>query len=146
MYRQFHLDEPWDSEHNKKLIPLMPQVYKAAGSNAGPGKTNYLTVRGPNTAFPGGKATRIADIRDGTSHTIMAVEVSDQKAVVWTKPDDFEYDQNNPLAGLVGLRPGGFNAIFCDGHVRFISEGIDREVLKLLFMCNAGLVIDGSAF
>jgi hypothetical protein len=23
LYKQFHLDEPWDSEHNKKLIPLM---------------------------------------------------------------------------------------------------------------------------
>ncbi|MHC4178404.1 MAG: DUF1559 domain-containing protein [Planctomycetota bacterium] len=142
LYEQFHLDEPWDSEHNKKLIPLMPQVYNAAGSNAGPGKTNYLTVRGENTAFPGAKGRRMAEIRDGTSNTIMAVEVSNQKAVIWTKPDDFEYDQQNPAAGLTGLRPGGFNAAFCDGHVRFISQGIDAEILKRLFMCNDGKVID----
>ena len=45
LYRQFHLDEPWDSEHNKKLIPLMPPVYMAPGSTAGPGKTNYHTTQ-----------------------------------------------------------------------------------------------------
>ena len=26
LYKQFHLDEPWDSEHNKKLIEKMPNV------------------------------------------------------------------------------------------------------------------------
>ena len=144
LYDQFHLDEPWDSEHNKKLIPLMPPVYMAPGSIAGPGKTNYLTVRGPNTVFPGGKGVSFADIRDGTSNTIMAVEVSDQKAVIWTKPDDFEYDEKNPVAGLVGLRPGGFNAAFCDGSVRFLSAGIDPETLKLLFTRNDGKVVGGA--
>jgi len=146
LYNQFHLDEPWDSEHNKKLIPLMPPVYLAPGSTAGPGKTNYLTVRGPNTVFPGGKAVGMAEITDGTSNTIMAVEVSDQKAVIWTKPDDFEYDEKNPVAGLVGLRPGGFNAAFCDGSVRFIAAGIDPETLKLLFTRNDGKVIQGGKF
>ncbi len=27
LYRQFKLDEPWDSEHNKKLIAQMPKIY-----------------------------------------------------------------------------------------------------------------------
>ena len=30
LYKQFHLDEPWDSEHNKKLIEKMPAVYRVA--------------------------------------------------------------------------------------------------------------------
>ena len=101
LYQQFHLDEPWDSEHNKKLIDKMPDVYKSPNSSlAGEGKTNYLTVRGEKTIFSGGKGARIADIADGTSNTIMVVEAADEKAVPWTKPDDFEYDENNPLKGL----------------------------------------------
>ena len=28
LYRQFRLDEPWDSEHNKKLIKLMPKIFQ----------------------------------------------------------------------------------------------------------------------
>src|SRR5262245_59728137 len=27
LYRQFKLDEPWDSPHNKKLIAKMPKIY-----------------------------------------------------------------------------------------------------------------------
>ena len=26
LYKEFHLDEPWDSEHNKNLIARMPAV------------------------------------------------------------------------------------------------------------------------
>jgi prepilin-type processing-associated H-X9-DG protein len=146
LYKQFHLDEPWDSEHNKKLIAMMPQVYRHPASRAAPGMTNYMTVRGKDTAFPGKDGIKLADITDGTSNTIMAVEVSDDKAAPWTKPDDFTYDEKNPAAGLGGLFPGGFNAAFCDGSVRFISSAIDAEVLRNLFNRNDGQVIDQSKF
>src|SRR5258708_2726900 len=29
LYKEFKLDEPWDSENNKKLIDNMPKVYRA---------------------------------------------------------------------------------------------------------------------
>ena len=29
LYDQFHLDEPWDSEHNKPLAAKMPAVYSS---------------------------------------------------------------------------------------------------------------------
>ena len=35
LYREFHLDEPWDSVHNKTLLSKMPDVYKAPGSGCG---------------------------------------------------------------------------------------------------------------
>ena len=104
LYKQFHLDEPWDSEHNKQLIAKMPPEYKSPNSKvSGEGKTNYLTVRGPQSVFPGKKALSFQDIPDGTSNTIMTVEVTDDRAVIWTKPDDFEYDPQDPLKGLVGF-------------------------------------------
>src|SRR3712207_2423045 len=55
LYKEFHLDEPWDSEHNKKLIPRMPRVYQGPnrGLNAA-GKTIYLAPVGEAAAFPGG--------------------------------------------------------------------------------------------
>ncbi len=142
LYEQFKLDEPWDSEHNKRLIAAMPEVYRAAGSQAGPGKTNYLTVRGKDTAFPGKEKVRMADITDGTSMTAMVVEASDERAVIWTKPDDYEYDEDDPIAGLVGLRPGGFSVAFCDGSVHFLGEFADPKMVKALFTRNGREVID----
>jgi hypothetical protein len=140
LYKEFHLDEPWDSEHNKKLIARMPKVYRSPGSNAAPGMTNYLTVRGPNTAFPGSKGVRIRDIPDGLSNTIMVVEVSDQKAVIWTRPDDLEFNEKKPPVGLRGLWPWGFLAAFCDGSVRLIQTA-NPKVLSDLFNRNDGNVL-----
>ena len=148
LYEQFHLDEPWHSDHNRKLIAQIPPVYKAPGSQADPGKTVYLgnpaengmfgppTEKGRDGRWPGGIAIR--EVTDGTSNTIMVVEASDERAVIWTKPDDFEPDEEDPIKGLVSLRQGGFNAALCDGAVRFISEHIDRRILKLLFTRNDG--------
>jgi hypothetical protein len=135
--KEFHLDEPWDSEHNKKLITRMPSAFRSPTSTVfGQGKTNYLTVRGEDTIFSGEKPSTFASIRDGLSNTIMTVEVSDAKAVIWTKPDDFEPDEDNPIKGLVGLQSGGFIAGLADGSVRFISSSIDPKVLKALFTKN----------
>ena len=146
LYKQFHLDEPWDSQHNKRLIAQMPTVYKSPNSGVSDqGKTNYLTVRGPDTVFPGKKAIGFAEIRDGTSNTIITVEASDAKAVVWTKPDDFEYNPKTPLSGLIGLRPDGFLAGLADGSVRFVWSSIAPRDLKAFFTRNGGKKVETEA-
>jgi hypothetical protein len=141
LYKQFHLDEPWDSEHNKALIARMPQVYRNPNLAAGQGMTNYLTVRGPNTIFPGKEKIGVRDVTDGLSNTIITVEVPPNKAVIWTQPDDFEYDPQNPAKGLSGLRPNSFLAGFADGSVRAIANAIDPTILKYLFERNDKQVI-----
>jgi prepilin-type processing-associated H-X9-DG protein len=142
LYRQFKLDEPWDSEHNKKLIPMMPPVYKSPfQKNVPAGKTTYLVPVGKNTIFPGAKGTSIRDITDGTSNTIMVVEVNDENAVTWTKPDDFKVDVKKPLAIL--LRPGakGFNVAMADGSVRYVPRTISLETLRAAFTRNGGEIL-----
>ena len=140
LYRAFHLDEPWDSEHNKKLIADMPLVYRAPASTAGPGMTDYVTVRGPQTMFPGEKPMGFIDVTDGLSNTIMVVESA--RPVIWTKPDDFEPSEENPMAGLLGLYPGGFNAAFGDASVQFISAGADPKTLWLAYQRDDGMPIN----
>jgi hypothetical protein len=103
--------------------------------------TNYLTVRDPNTAFPGKDTVRIADIIDGTSNTIMVVEVSDLKSVVWTKPDDFAYNDSDPMGGLVGLRPEGFLGALCDGSVHLIPSSVEQDTLRRVFVRDDGMPI-----
>lgn len=145
LYEQFRQDEPWDSPHNKKLVSLMPEIFLTANSslNTSDGKTNYVAPVGKGLLFDGtGQGTKIRTITDGTSNTVALVEVNDSEAVIWTKPDDWEYNPANPKQGLGGVRPGVFLAAFCDGHVSAIADEIDATTLKALFTKAGGEAIN----
>jgi hypothetical protein len=141
LYQDFHRDEPWDSDHNKALVAKMPDVYRAPTSVLKDGRTVYLTPRGDNTAFPGGKKIGLAHITDGTSNTIAVVEVDDASAVPWTKPDDWKFEPQDPKAELGGHYIGGFHAALCDGSVHFIPDTIAEPTLTALFTRNGGEVV-----
>ena len=143
LYKQFHLDEPWDSDHNKKLIEQIPPTYVSPNhADLGKqGKTVYVVPTGEKTAFDGNEGRGVRDFLDGTSNTILAVEAHPDAAVIWTKPDDLVLDFKNPLKGLKGARVGGFHALFSDGSVRFISENINVDILKALFTRAGGEAI-----
>lgn len=139
LFNQFHLNEPWDSDHNEKLVSQIPSVYVAPGSKSGDGKTNYVTFRHESSAFPPGRSLSLAAMTDGTANTLMVVEVNDSHAVTWTKPDDLDFeDGSDVLAALIGLRQGGFLSAFVDGSVHFIPDHIDRENLTRLIKRNDG--------
>ena len=140
LYDQFHLDEPWDSPHNRKLIDQMPALYRSPLSKRmEKGYTSYLVPVGKDTVFPpGGKGTPIEDIKDGTSGTVMVVEVDDEHAMPWTKPEDLTLDPKDPAKGLGGLFKGGFNALYCDGHVELVPLPQPAEKLRALFTPSGG--------
>ncbi|HEY7427396.1 MAG TPA: DUF1559 domain-containing protein [Gemmataceae bacterium] len=139
LYNQFHLDEPWDSEHNKKLLAKMPKTYASPQDEKT--LTDHLThfqgFFGKGAFFEGKKGLVLpADFPDGTSNTLMIVEAS--KAVPWSKPEDIPYDAAKPLPKL-GL-PGadGFLAGLCDGSVRIISHKITEKTLRNAITRNDG--------
>ncbi len=142
LYDQFKLDEPWDSEHNRQLIPLMPAVFRSPLTTvAHPGKTTYLGVAGEGAIFGDEKGLRFRDVRDGTSNTVAMVEANDDRAVVWTAPEDWQFDPDNPLAGLGEARGGIFLALMLDGSTRVISEDVDLAIFKALVTYAGGEVV-----
>jgi hypothetical protein len=139
VYEQFHLDESWDSEHNRKLIEQMPAVFR--GTNAKlteAGKTPFLAPRGPATMFPDGKGLRIADVTDGVSNTIFLVIGDDAHAVVWTKPADLDYDPKAPSKGLAVGERGLIWVGLVDGAARGLARDIPADKLRALFSRNGG--------
>jgi hypothetical protein len=140
LYRQFKLDEPWDSEHNKKLIPLMPMVYLDPNAPAAnePGRTNYQIFVGGGAAWERSpkQLTFPKTFADGTSNTIMIAEAGDP--VVWTKPDDLEYDPAKPLPKLGTDPTGGFIAAMADGSVRVITPKVTEKTLRAAITAAGG--------
>jgi hypothetical protein len=130
LYKLFKLDEPWNSPHNLKLLPLMPKVFELSKRRAEPGRTFYQTFVGPNTI---NKTPTTAlgplQIPDGTTNTLILAEAS--RAVEWTKPEDI-----NVVAGghvdLGGSDPVTFLAAFADGRVQRLRRNLDQQTLRWL--------------
>jgi hypothetical protein len=130
---QFHLNEPWDSEHNKKLIPLMPKFFTPpnAPPTREPGMTYYQVFVGGGAPWhrspkqPSIPRTSV----DGTSNTIMFAEAGDP--VIWTKSDDLEFDPQKPLPRLGRVwSKSGFLVALADGSVRSVNPAISDKAMR----------------
>jgi hypothetical protein len=144
LYKEFHLDEPWDSEHNKKLISKMPKIFASPSlpdELAKKGLASYVAPVGEKTIFEGNEGTFIGKITDGTSNTIGILEADTEHAVIWTRPDDLKIDWKDLKKGLEIWKGGNtsmFMAALCDGSIRSINEKVDPALLKRLLQMNDG--------
>jgi hypothetical protein len=143
LYEQFHLDEAWDSQHNKKLIEEMPDVYARRSLDPSADKlkrglTTFLAPVGKQTIFGGANATRFHKITDGTSVTVTLLEVTPEKSVPWTAPADFSFDPQNPLAGVLIGTDGKWLCAFADGSAQQLRGNIPAKSALQLFQMNDG--------
>jgi hypothetical protein len=147
LFKQFHHNEPWDSEHNKKFIAMMPKIYAVPGVDAESGLTHYQVFVAPEKPtdpakqrfapmFTPGKPLTLGQltVMDGTSNTIMIAEAA--KPVIWTKPEDMEIagdDTPLPKLGVVPDEDDVF-VVFGDASVRTLKRSLPdaKEYEKLM--------------
>jgi hypothetical protein len=139
LYNRFKLDEPWDSEHNKKLLAQMAAVYALPEATTIGTMTHYRVFVGPQAGFEWCKGRRVSEITDGLSNTFMVVEAAE--AVPWTKPDELAYDPQKTLPKLGGCYAGGFHAGFMDGSVRFLHHALPEKTLRALITPQGSEII-----
>jgi hypothetical protein len=167
LFRQFHLDEPWDSPHNKQLMAQMPPVYAPPGRKTTPEPygTFYQVFDGPKSPFNSDKSrglqlltlpfagvgptqlrqagppTRFPiDFTDGTSNTFLVAEAGE--AVPWSKPADLAWDPNGPLPKLGGLFDGDFLVVMGDAAVRHIPKNTPAGTIRAAITMNGGETVN----
>lgn len=136
LYKQFKLDEPWDSPHNIKLLPLMPKVYLQPGQT-NDGKTYYQVVTGKATGFPPQGQRRFTDFVNGTSNTIVVITAAN--AVPWTKPEDVPFEPGGALPAFNTKFKGGTHVLIGDGSVRLMPHNTPEAEWRRQFSINDDL-------
>ncbi len=152
LYEMYDFDEPWDGPNNSALADMMPGIYRCPSDSTTDGSdTGYAMVVGPGCISDGPTATKIRDIRDGTSTTIVVVEVAGN-GIGWLEPRDWDTRGSNFLIadgdgqGPESDHPGVINVVFGDGSVRSLAAGIDPKNLKALTTIAGGEAVDTSGF
>ena len=79
------------------------------------------------------KKILMKQVTDGTANTVQIVEAADDRAVIWTKPDDLEFDPRLPGRGLESRSGDGYMFAMCDGSVSKIDPKIDDAALAAMF-------------
>ncbi|MBL8824714.1 MAG: DUF1559 domain-containing protein [Planctomycetia bacterium] len=114
LHQQLRLDEPWDSDHNRKVFESnpMPKVFAhPTQQNAGNRKTPYQMF------YSSAQATKPAAQRLGTKVTLGQITVNDGTSntgamvehgntVLWYQPVDIEFDGSKEFPVLKPMWPG----------------------------------------
>jgi prepilin-type processing-associated H-X9-DG protein len=147
LYDRYDFDEPWNGPRNSRLATVSVSGYCCPEQDRGRTTTSYVAVVGPETLWPGSTPVRFADVVDGTSRTVMVVEVANA-GIHWMEPRDLVLS-TMPLSVNPERRQGissphpwdkwwrpsyqSANVAMADGSVcKLWNRTTSREVLALL--------------
>jgi hypothetical protein len=147
LYDLYDFNEPWDGPHNSALALQVPRlkVFECP-SVTKLNETNYVAVVGPQTMWPGEKTITFGDIKDGTSNTIMVVELHNS-GIHWMEPRDLDISQmpmgiNPPLGQAISSHhPHGAQVALADGSVGFLRDKLPASTLRALLTRSGGETI-----
>ena len=148
LYEQYDFNEPWDGPNNSLLHDHVVSIYGCPADASAKNSANYLAVVGANTAWPGEEGRTIEQIRDGTSNTILVVEVCDH-GIHWMEPRDLDFlttsttINQGPLGRTISSRHTPLaNVAFADGSVRFLSNNTSGATVRALLTVDGGEEVD----
>ena len=137
LYKQFKLDQPWDSPDNLKLLEKIPKFYQNLDYTGLGSHTTVLAINGPGAVFNPSEKLHFRNVTDGTSQTVLVINAGPDKAVPWTKPQDLTY-QPDAIVQSLGDINDPFMVMFADGAIYPVSKTVDERMLLRMFQRNDG--------
>jgi prepilin-type processing-associated H-X9-DG protein len=133
LYDEIDLSKPWDNPVNRAAYETNLSFYHCPSGNAGKSQTTYLAVVAPGGCFQPTEPRTLSEITDGTSRTLIVIEVPDEQTVHWMSPHDASEELIlNLFKKGKPPHPNGTMAAFVDGHTFLLPRNTTPEVLRAL--------------
>ena len=139
LYDKIDLSKPWDDPANKIAFDSVIPSYLCPSATCPPNHSVYLAVATPDGCFAPGTYRRLSEITDGTSNTLLLIEIDTDRSVPWMQPIDADESL------VMSMRPegklsheGGIHVGLVDGSVRFLSADTSAEDRLALITVSAG--------
>ena len=167
VFDAFDLDQPFDASDNHEAASTAIPTYLCPSTSTlrsdrtqhhtsdGLGATDYGGNFGAQTVGPAGngvmifdRGIRIAEIRDGLTHTIIVAEDTGRGTSYdgqWANGENI-FDQGTQINTsnhneMFSDHPGGVQVALAGGSVQFLRESIDPEVLEAMCTRDKGEVV-----
>lgn len=128
LHTQFRFSEPWDSPHNLELAKQMPEIYRDAAAAHDSTTTRIMGLVSPESMLTPDKLSfDLRTVKDRPEDTILLIQAPQEKAVPWTKPEDFTLDPIDPLVGIRPIPETGLLTAFASGKVNYLISTIDES-------------------
>ena len=145
IYGRYDFNKPWDEQDPAIEAPLeMPAVYSSPADEDGQveGHTSFVVIVGNRTMFPGARAIRSEQIRDGLSATIMVVERHNSQ-IPWYQPEDLRsekmrFEVNGRGQEVASNHTGGAWLVMANGKTYFVREQLSPDYLQSLITIDGG--------
>ncbi|MCA9081228.1 MAG: DUF1559 domain-containing protein, partial [Planctomycetaceae bacterium] len=143
LYSQIRLSEPWDSPHNAQFHETWPYPFRCPAQETKQKQVAYLAVIDTHTLWPGTACRSLRECVDGTSRTILVIEVA-ASGTHWMQPRDLELAEvsgviNGDMAKSISSQHvGGAHVVLADGAVRFLDTSTTESTIQSLRLIDDG--------
>jgi prepilin-type processing-associated H-X9-DG protein len=138
IYAQIDLNKPWDDPVNLPFSQITIPTYQCPSAVVAANLSTYVVVVDPDGIFSGVTPTRLDEVSDGLSRTLLITEVAADQAVPWMSPNDINLSEfiNPPTRG--SHHPGGRNIGRADGSVMFFESTASAETMSAMVNMRDG--------
>jgi len=142
LYDSIDLSKPWDDPVIRKVGETRILAYQCPSSDAVDSHTSYVAIVGPTTCLQPSTHRPFSEITDGPDNTLMVIEVAASDSFPWMSPRDVDEDYVMKIGPDDELsHVGGFQGLWADGSVRFLSAKAAPEVRRAIMSAAGGDVV-----
>ena len=139
LYEKIDLTKPWNDPVNADAFNTRVTIFQCPSTVYKDNNTTYMAIVGSNNCFRPNEPRKLSEITADHGETLMVIEVPAEQSVHWMSPRDADEQLILGFGPQTKFaHPGGRNAAFVDGRVRFLEATMPTAELRAKISITKG--------